>query len=647
MRGRRLVIPCLLLVTVLFSSLLAGAAVRLPARWVPGDAAISPAAADQSMVSLAPGGGMVLALWSDNRANSTGGYEGETSRDIYALRLDGNGTPLDAVPFAVTAARASQEFPRAAFNGTNWLVVFESYDLTGTGGYYQKSLAAVRVAPDGRVLDAAPIRILNVSPVGAVWAVASDGKDWVVAMQGSATGGDLTAVRISAAGVLLDPNPRILVKETYYLRGTLRLAFAGGVYLMTYDEAMTGSSETSALRFDASLTPLDPAPLTLLPQPIGALISNGSGFYAIWTGQLPDYSAAVFGTRIDTAGQVLDGTGVNISGTNSPAAYTTSSVAWDGNVWKATWGAAAGTRLARIGTGGQVLDPGGVSIPGPQTGPSASVGNGSVQLAWTVFAASTNDVLTANIASSNVAGPTRTASVGAPSQSQPDLATGTNGFMLVYRSMTSARHRILAQPLDAAGNPLTAEPTEVDAGDPSALLGSSRGRLGRVLLHGRVAERERRRRAAAPAGRFAGRCRAAGRPDVELRLGRRRGDGGELPRRRPALRLHLPVHQPRRRPRARQRRPVARSERDRAQRHLQQQPTPDGAGRALARGLAGQLEPRRLGREHGGDLHRRRRRALEQLQHPRPLLDRRRERDLQPRPRVQRQPWPCWSSRRS
>jgi PKD repeat protein len=95
-----------------------------------------------------------------------------------------------------------------------------------------------------------------------------------------------------------------------------------------------------------------------------------------------------------------------------------------------------------------------------------------VQLAWTVFAASTNDVLTANVSSSNVAGPTRTASIGAPAQSQPDIATGTNGFMIAYRSMTSARHRILAQPLDAAGNPLTAEPTEVDAGDPSALSGA-------------------------------------------------------------------------------------------------------------------------------------------------------------------------------
>ncbi|MCU0223270.1 MAG: PKD domain-containing protein [Acidobacteria bacterium] len=470
---RRPLAACsLLLLAILIPCTSTVAAERLPARWVPGDAAVSPAAADQSAPSLAAGGGMVLALWSDNRANSTGGYEGETSRDIYAMRFDGNGAPLDAVPFAVTAARASQEFPRAAFNGTNWLVVFESYDLTGTGYYYQKSLAAVRVAPDGSVLDPVPIRILNVSPVGATWAVASDGRDWVVAMQGSATGGDLTAARISAAGVLLDPNPRILVAETYYLRGALRLAFAGGVYLMTFDEAMTGSSETSALRFDATLTPLDPAPVTLLPHPIGMLASNGSGFYAVWTEQLPDYSVAVLGTRIDTAGHALDGTGVNISGLNAPVAYTSTSVAWDGANWKASWGAAGGTRLARISSGGQVLDPGGVAVPGPQTGPTASVGNGSLQLAWTVFAASTNDVVTANVSSSNVAGPNRTASTGAPAQSQPDLATGSNGFMVAYRSMTSARHRILAQPLDAAGNPLTAEPTELDAGDPLSLRGA-------------------------------------------------------------------------------------------------------------------------------------------------------------------------------
>ena len=37
--------------------------------------------------------------------------------------------------------------------------------------------------------------------------------------------------------------------------------------------------------------------------------------------------------------------------------------------------------------------------------------------------------------------------------------------MMVYRSSTATRNRVLAQPLDAAGNPLTAEPIELDAAD--------------------------------------------------------------------------------------------------------------------------------------------------------------------------------------
>jgi len=58
------------------------------------------------------------------------------------MRLDGNGNLLDGVPFVITQAQAGQENPQVAWNGTHWLVVFESYAVTA-GGYYQKSLVAV------------------------------------------------------------------------------------------------------------------------------------------------------------------------------------------------------------------------------------------------------------------------------------------------------------------------------------------------------------------------------------------------------------------------------------------------------------------------------------------------------------------------
>jgi PKD repeat protein len=442
--------------------------VRLPSRFVPGDGAISATVKDQVSPSLCQGGTKVLAVWSDNRANSTGGYEGETSWDIYGTRFDASGNPLETVPFAIAVGPASQKNPRASWNGTNWLVVFESVDFGGTG-YYLTSLEALRVAPDGQVLDPKPIKLHNMTPSGGIWAVASDGSGWVVVNQATSVNGDIVAARISSAGVLLDPGPRSLLPATYYSRGGFQLAYAGGVFLLAYEESVTGQDPTNAIRFDAALNLLSAAPFAFAPSPVARLVSNGSGFYAVWNEQLPDFTMAVKGSRVGLNGQRLDGggSGVNISGSNQPGGYSTTSVAWDGSQWKVSWGSVTETRIARVSAAGQVLDPGGVLVAGATTGTSASTGNGSLQLAWSEFVwlgpSGSYEVFSTRISSSNAAGPKRTLSLGAPAQLRPDIATSGSGYMMVYRSSTANGNRVLAQPLDAAGNPLTAEPVELDA----------------------------------------------------------------------------------------------------------------------------------------------------------------------------------------
>ena len=95
--------------------------IKMPSQFVPGDAAAAAAAKDQNSPFLCQGGSTVLAVWSDNRANSTGGYEGETSWDIYGMRFDASGNPLETVPFAIAAGPAAQKSPRASWNGTNWI----------------------------------------------------------------------------------------------------------------------------------------------------------------------------------------------------------------------------------------------------------------------------------------------------------------------------------------------------------------------------------------------------------------------------------------------------------------------------------------------------------------------------------------------
>ena len=438
---------------------------------LPGDATIAPAAGDQTAPAVARGGNLLLAVWTDNRPNPypSGFYawsEYETSRDIYGVRLDTAGNVLDAVPLAIVARRSNQNYPKVCWNGTNWLVVYQSVDVGGTGYYAQDSIEAVRVAPSGQVLDAKPIELYGLTPSGSsYWTLASDGNNWVVVSQGNSTGSDIVAVRISAAGVVLDPPTRVLVPGTYYGRFDLKLAYASGVFALTYsDEYINGNTNTKLLRFDSSLTKLDAAPLTLLDVTLSDLASNGTGFYIVWNRQELDGLVHVVGSRVSTIGVKLDGVGVNISGTKQPVYGSVTAVVWDGVNWRATWSEVATFWIARVNTAGVVLDPGSVAVAGVQTGPTAGNGAGALQVIWTEFPNISYDVFTANISPGNVAGPSRTLSVGAPQQTQPDIATSGNGYMMVYRSATSTQGRVLAQPLDAAGNPLTAEPVQLDSG---------------------------------------------------------------------------------------------------------------------------------------------------------------------------------------
>lgn len=451
-----------LLVTLLAAvpSLSAKAQVTTPDRFLPGDTAVSPAEGGQSSPAIALGGNTVLVVWTDGRANTTDTSGLETADDIYGMRFDAAGAPIDALPFPIATVQASQGQPQIAWNGANWLVMFESYSISGTGGYYEKSLAFVRVSPSGQVLDPKPVPIFNAVPITTQWAIANNGSTWVVAFWGTGASGDLTAIRISPDGLVLDPPTHLLVPATYYMRFNLKLACATGTCLATFSE----SPATGAVRFDSNLNVLGGGLFTLLPVPAASLVSNGAEFYIVWEQQQPNFTMAVMGSRVNTAGQKLDGNGVNISGASYPEANTTTDLVWDGSQWKVTWGFNSAVRLARINAGGQVLDPGGIAVAGPSTGQAAATSTGGMQLAWTSYINSNNDVTTATISAGNVAGPNRTASTGAPMQLRPDIAVGSNGYMIVYQSSIAGQTRILAQPLDAAGNPLTAEPVELQTG---------------------------------------------------------------------------------------------------------------------------------------------------------------------------------------
>ena len=435
----------------------------IPPQFIPGDKAIRLASGDQTAPEIASGGNVTLAVWEDKRALPGSllvpSFEWETSSDIYAVRIDATGKLIDRIPIPVAQEKAMQGSPQVVWNGTSWLVLFESVDVNGTGFSYEDSLEAVRVSAAGVVLDPTPIKIRNVNPAGSSWTAASNGTDWVVAFQEGDSNSALDLLRVTAAGVVLQ-GPKVVVPSTFFLRSNLKLAYANGVFLFTWAEF----SDTKALRFDSSFNVLDAAPFILVPgHVITDLTTDGTQFYGVWT-QPVGFVDQVTGSRISTAGALLDG-GVVISNSSSkPDAFAPPFVAWDGTNFRVSWASGSKLFVARVSPAGTVLDPGGVLVPGPMSGPTASPGGGNLQVVWSVLKNSEFDTLSAQVTAGNVAGHTVSIGIGAPAESRNDAAMGANGSMIVFRSDISGANRIMAQPLDLNGRGLTRNPIQLDSG---------------------------------------------------------------------------------------------------------------------------------------------------------------------------------------
>ena len=430
-----------------------------PTQFVPGDTAVALAAEDQITPAISHGNGLSLVVWADQRSRAAGALfqEFETSSDIYGMILDANGNPQTALPFPIAQAKSSQTTPNVFWNGTNWLVVFRTYTLSGTGFFYDTALAAVRISGTGQVLDEAPIILYNTA--GSYWDIASDGTDWFIAYEDS----DIFAVKLTADGQLQQPGT-ILVPQTFYTRSNLDLACTGGVCLLTFND----QDKTGAVRFDSNINVLGGGMFTLLDGAfVSDLAANGTEFYAVWTQQLPNFTSASFGSRLDTNANLLNGTNTMIANQNGASAPM---VGWDGTNWRAAWTLVFDLYTARINAAGQVLDPGGVlvsnlTLDNVALGATAVTNNGSLQMVRSEFANNEYDVFVTNISAANVASTPAPLSVGAPAQVFVDTAVGSNGYLLSYRSDTGSAYRLMAQPLDASGTPLTAEPIMLASGD--------------------------------------------------------------------------------------------------------------------------------------------------------------------------------------
>jgi len=430
---------------------------------LPGDLEVSPMTNSQTAHSVARGGDQFLVVWSDARGASVGGGANQSANDVFGLRVDADGNPIDAAPFLVAGGMGNQRDPQVAWSGGAWLVIFISQDPVG--GYYQDRLRAVRVAPSGAVLDATPIVFppTQYEPSTIGLQVAGQGGEWLITRciyHSNAYGTYLAGQRISSAGLLLDPDPVMLVDWVY---GGTELIAQNGEYLAAGPDWTSGT--TKAQRVGTNGQPLGAA--FMLPGM--TLAGNGSEYYVVW---VKDYVNLV-GSRVTATGVLLTPQGTPI--VTNFSQYNQSTLSHDGTNWWFEWGVSDQLHTVRISGGGVVLDPnGGVLLPisiGGNVNTAYSpvmVGRpgGGVHLLWFDYRASLGsdpNVFLLPIGAANDPGSEQCVSTGTHNQRTPDLAAGPNGqSAVVFVSESAGQDRVLLYLVDASGLPLNSEPIVVE-----------------------------------------------------------------------------------------------------------------------------------------------------------------------------------------
>ncbi len=229
------------------------------------------AANDQRQPNAAFNGSDYLVVWQDERPGD--------SADIRGIRLGRSGTQPDPHPFTVSAAVKAQSNPAVASNGTEFLVVWS--DLrSDTAQVY-----AARVSQSGLVLDTAGIRVCNATGAQTQPTVAYNGADYLVAWQdgrGSTVG--IYAARVTSGGSVMDPQG-FHVCNSAYTQQFPNVSCDGTNCLVAWSDSRAGNDIFGA-RIDASGHVLDPAGFRISPDTLSqsypAITYCGDRYFVVW-----------------------------------------------------------------------------------------------------------------------------------------------------------------------------------------------------------------------------------------------------------------------------------------------------------------------------------------------------------------------------
>ena len=358
-------------------------------------------AAGQGHPAAAYDGANFLVVWEDSRG---------ADEDIYGARVAPDGTVLDPGGVCLTSATGAQALPCVAFGETNYLVAWEdersgiSADIYGT-----------RVGPDGGVIDSAGAAICDQSADQVNATVAFDGVNWLVAWndQRGGTVWNLYAARIDSSFAVLETDG-FAVCTDFSHQYAPAVACCDSVYLIAWHDSRNGPKDIYGARVAASGTVLASAMLVSAASSCQAspcLAAGSAGYLAVWQDQRLGTSLDIYGARVGLDETVLDANATAIS-----------------------------------------------TAAADQENPAAAFGGSRYLVAWQDYRSGASDIYGACLTSAGaVLHPSGFAiSVAAGAQEYPAVASDGSGFLVVWQDYRSGAYDIYGARVSAAGTVLDA-----------------------------------------------------------------------------------------------------------------------------------------------------------------------------------------------
>jgi len=308
----------------------------------------------QTEPAVAFDGTNYFVVWEDHRDGT----------DIYGARVTPDGVVLDRTGIAISEATGSQGSPAVAFDGTNYLVVWDD-TRNGSGN----DIYGARVSPAGTVLDRTGFAISTAMRIQFAPAVAFGGTDYFVVWTDGRRGGDQTDVygtRVSRTGQVLDTTG-IEVGLGPYLQQYPALAYDGTNFLVTWEYLLApGFSDINGALVSTGGVVLDTVVICSADsgQASSAVAFDGTNFLVAWEDERNGPDDDIYCARVSTAGSVLDPDGIVVSAAGFW--QTSPTVAFDGTNWLVAWddlrSMSTDIYAARVTPDGAVLDTAGILV---------------------------------------------------------------------------------------------------------------------------------------------------------------------------------------------------------------------------------------------------------------------------------------------